>query len=169
MRRAILGAVLVVIAVVACTTVLAYYYWPSRNIASSTTIVSTTAREASHVSGYYISVYYGNKLIKKLTLSDLHKLRNYAFVDSRGHEQEGPLLYDVIKYVIGNKTFKYVIVKGQQGNREENLTYAIVSNPKNYLILDYTKKWGTVKLCGNGNVLPYSKWVKNVTEIIIKG
>lgn len=113
-------------------------------------------------------MYYNGKLIKKLTLSDLHKLRNYAFVDSRGHEQEGPLLYDVIKYVLGNRTFKYVVVKGRRGNTEVNLTYAVISHPKNYVILDYTKR-GTVKLCGSEDALPYSEWVKDVTEIIIRG
>jgi len=165
MKRVALGAVLVAIVIIACTIALTHYYSSSGNIASSTT---TTTKVAGHVSEYSISVYYEGKLIKKLTLSDLRKLKNYAFVDSRGHEQEGPLLYDVIKYVLGNRTFKYVVVKGQRGNTEENLTYVIISNPKNYVILDYTKR-GTVKLCGNENVLPYSKWVKDVTEIIVKG
>ncbi|MEB2793272.1 MAG: hypothetical protein G5Z42_01735 [Caldisphaeraceae archaeon] len=168
MRRTILDIVLVAIAVIICTMALTYYYQPSKNITSNTAVAGTAIKKTSHASGYYISVYYENKLVKKLTLNNLHKLRNYTFVDSRGHEQEGPSLYNVIEYTIGNKTFKYVIIKGQRGNREENLTYAIVSNPKDYLILSYTKR-GTVKLCGNGNVLPYNKWVKDVIEIIIKG
>lgn len=165
MKRAALGAVLAAAVIIACAIALTQYHPPSGNTASS---ITTAAKAVGHVSGYGISVYYEGKLIKKLTLSDLRRLRNYVFVDSRGHEQEGPLLYDVIKYVLGNRTFRYVVVKGQRGNTEENLTYAIVSNPKNYVILDYTKR-GTVKLCGNENVLPYSKWVKDVTEIIVKG
>ena len=168
MMHTVFGIALAAVIVIACATALIYYYPSSGSTASSTNATSTTAGEnTGSISGYYISVYYGRKLIRKLTLSDLHKLRNYVFVDSRGHEQEGPLFYDVIKHVLGNKTFKYVIVKGQRGNREENLTYAVVSNPKNYVILDYTKQ-GTVKLCGNENVLPYDKWVKDVTEIIIR-
>ena len=115
MRRVILGIVLTVIVVIACTISLIYYRSSPRNIVSSTTIASTTVNRSGQVNGYYIKIYYGDRLIKKLTLSELHKLRSYVFVDSRDHEQEGPLLYGVIKYVIGNKTFKYVIVKGEQG------------------------------------------------------
>ncbi len=168
MRRAMLGLALAIAVIIAFIVTLAYYRLPLGGVTSSKVETSTTLKTVSHVSRYHISMYYGDKLVGELTLSDLHKLRNYAFVDSRGHEQEGPLLYDVIKYVIGNKTFKYVIVKGLRGNKVENLTYAVVSNPKNYVILDYTRR-GTVKLCGIEDVLPYDKWVKDVTEIIIRG
>ncbi len=168
MKHVMLGVLTTVAIVIACTVSIMYYHPSQVNTISGTTTPSNTVRKAGQVNGYHIRVYYRGKLIKELTLSDLHRLRNYVFVDSKGHEQEGPLLYDIIRYVIGNRTFNYVIVKGERGNTLENLTYAIVSNPRNYIILDYTKR-GTTKLCGNENVLPRTEWVKDVTEIIIEG
>ena len=115
---------------------------------------------------YTIKIFLNNKLIHILTLTELHKLRNYSFVDSTGHLQEGPLLFDVIKYVVGNETFKYVIIIGSRKNMTLKLMYDIVSNRKNLIIFDYTNR-NTVKLCGKENILPRENWVKDIIKLKI--
>lgn len=170
LKRMMLGA-MIVAAIIAAGFVafLVYDYVPfggsTQNAGQNTGNMSGTV---GYVNGYRINVYYNGELVKQLSLSDLHKLRNYVFVDSRGHKQEGPLLYSVIRYALGNVSFKYVLVRGLRGNAEENLSYDVVSNPEDYVILDYTKQ-GTVKLCGREDVLPYSEWVKDVTDIVVGG
>ncbi len=158
--KALFILIMIVVVAVIIVGVTSYHFAIGSRGAVKTTI------EPTYTS---IEVYFNGELVKKLTLEDLHKLKDYAFVDSMGHRQYGPRLHDVIKYVLGNThTYRYVVVKGVRGNPETNLTSTIVDDPKNYIILDFTRK-GTVKLCGDENVLPYDRWVKDVVEISIGG
>ena len=179
MKKALIALAIIIVVIVGCCLIVFYRGGASvtktTTIASSSTTSSTStstglgkgvSHTVSRISGYVIKVYLNGKLVRSLTLRDLHKLKNYEFVDSLGHLQEGPLLADVLKYALGNSSCKYVVIKGMRGAHEAKLPCSIINNLGNYVILDYTGR-GTVKLCAKENVLPRDKWVKDVTAIMV--
>jgi hypothetical protein len=114
---------------------------------------------SSPAPGYSVAVVRDGKVLARLTLADLRALpQAHVVIDEK--EQDGPLVTDVLdKAAAGPVATVTVVGAGLRDSGKLRVGDKAVIDS---LVIDFSDR-GTVKVCSPK--LPWSEWVRDVTEI----